>query len=75
MLDDNQGSTYPSPITSYVYSFLMMIDVDTNKLIDFPGSSKFSELGYETTGESCETDYQTIQVNNERSGAIDFCSC
>jgi hypothetical protein len=74
ILDNNQGTTYPTTIACYIHSLVVVINVDPNKFIDLSGSSELAERSNKATRESGKTDDKSIQMNNKGGWTVYLCT-
>lgn len=56
ILDDDQRPTNATPITRYVDCSVMVVDIDTNELVDATSPSDFAEIGDEAMRSARKTD-------------------
>lgn len=73
-LHNDHGTANATPVTSYMYGPMVMVNIDANEFTEAPCASKLPEIGYKTGGVSGEADNGSINVDYEGMLAVYFCA-
>jgi len=74
MFHDDQWSADSSTVTCNIDRFVMMVYINTDKLVDLAGTPQLAELSNESGREPGSTNDETVDVNNEGGRSVDFCA-
>jgi len=69
---NDQWSADSSTVTCNIDRFVMVVYINTDKLVDFAGTPQLAELSNESGREPGNTNDETIDVNYEGGRSVDF---
>ena len=71
----DQWPAYSSTVTCNIDRFVVMVYINTNKLVDLAGTPQLAELSDESGWEPSDTNDETVDVNHEGGRSVDFRAC
>lgn len=72
---NDQWPANSSAVTCNINRFVMMVYINTDKLVDLAGTPQLAELSNESSREPGNTNDEAIDVNYEGGRSVDFCAC
>ena len=75
MFHNDQWPADSSTITCDIDRFVVVIYINTDKLVDLASTPQLAELSYESGREPSNTDDETVDVYHEGGRSVDFCAC